>query len=129
MKSNEVNIAESAEFPIVREAFKKENISIIACIDKFQSVHLVGRKDRGLENVSDLRGKKIGVARGGRGEFYLGRFLDLHGMSTSDVTLVDMPPSLWVQAITNGSIDALMTGGYIDQIQERLGDNAVLWPA
>jgi len=41
---------------------------------------------------------------------------------------VDMPPLQWVQAITNGSIEALLTGNFIDQIQERLGNNAVLWP-
>jgi len=129
LKNGETDFSVSSEYNIVGEVYKKRNISVIGNIDKFQTAYIVGRKDRGIVNVSDLVGKKIGVARGGLGEFYLGRFLDLHGMSMSDVTLVDLPPSLWVQAITNGSIDALMTGGYIDQIKERLGNNAVLWPA
>ncbi|MGD0951243.1 MAG: ABC transporter substrate-binding protein [Methanotrichaceae archaeon] len=103
---------------------------MIGCIDKFQTTYIIGRKDRGIVNVSDLKGKKIGVHRGGGiGEFYLGRFLDLHGISMQNVTLVDIPPSQWVQAITNGSVDALVGGAYIDQIQKRLGSNIVLWPA
>jgi len=129
MKLGEVDIAESAELPIVREAFKKEDISVIACIDKFQSVHLVGRKDRGLENVSDLKGKRIGVARGTLTEFYLGRFLDLHGVSLQDVTLVNIPFSQSADALANGSVDAFQVQYKdIPPIKERL-DDIVLWPS
>ncbi len=129
MKSNEVETAESAEFPIVREAFKKENISVIACIDKFQSVHLVGRKNRGLVNVSDLKGKRIGVANGTLTEFYLGRFLDLHGVSMQDVTLVNIPFSQSADALANGSVDAFQVQYKdIPPIEEQL-DDLVLWPS
>lgn len=62
------------------KAFKKENISIIVCADEVQTNYLIGRKDRGIENVSDLRGKKIGILLGTSVEFYLGRFLILHGI-------------------------------------------------
>jgi NitT/TauT family transport system substrate-binding protein len=128
--NDDVDISGSAEYTIVGDMFKKENISVIGCIDKFQTTYIIGRKDRGIVNVSDLKGKKIGVHRGGGiGEFYLGRFLDLHGISMQDVTPVDIPPSQWVQAITNGSVDALVGGAYIDQIQKRLGSNIILWPA
>ncbi len=126
---NEVNISGSPEFTVVGDAFDKENIRVIGCIDKFRTTYIIGRKDRGIEDVSDLKGKKIGVHRGGIAEFYLGRFLDLHGISLQDVTFVDMPPLQWVQAITNGSVDALIGGAYIDQIQERLDGKIVLWPA
>jgi NitT/TauT family transport system substrate-binding protein len=130
MKKGEVDTAESAEFPIVREAFKKENVSIITCIDKFQNVYLVSRKDRRLENVSDLKGKKIGVARGTLTEFYLGRFLNLHGVSLQDVTLVNMPFSQSSDALANGSVDAFQVQYKdIPQIKEKLGDNLVLWPS
>jgi len=127
--NGEVDIGLSSEYTVVLKAFKKANISVIGNIDKYQNVYLISRKDRGIENVSDLKGKKIGITRGGLGEFYLGRFLDLHGMSILEVTLVDMLPSQYVQAITNGSVDAILTGIYVDQIQERLGGNTVLWPS
>jgi len=126
---NEVDISGSPEFTVVGDVFDKENIRVLGCIDKFQTTCIIGRKDKGIEGVSDLKGKKIGIHRGGIGEFYLGRFLDLHGISLKDVTITDMPPSQWVQAITNGSVDALIGGAYIDQIQERLGSKIVLWPA
>ena len=127
--NNEVDFSGSTEFTVVRDVFDKENIRVIGCIDKFQTTYIIGRRDKGIEGVSDLKGKKIGVHRGGIGEFYLGRFLDLHGISLKDVTITDMPPSQWVLAITNGSVDALISGAYIDQIQERLDGKIVLWPA
>ena len=126
--SDEVDIGLSSEYVFVRKVFNQANISVIGNIDRYQNVYLIGRKDRGIEKVSDLSGKKIGLTRNTISEFYLGRFLDLHGMSIRDVTLSNMPPSQYMQAITNGSIEALLTGNFIDQIQERLGNNAVLWP-
>ena len=126
--SDEVDIGLSSEYVFVRKVFNKANISVIGNIDRYQNVYLIGRKDKGIEKVSDLSGKKIGLTRNTISEFYLGRFLDLHGMSIRDVTLSNMPPSQYMQAITNGSIEALLTGNFIDQIQERLGDNVVLWP-
>lgn len=128
--NDEADMALTSEYAIVGKAFKKENISIIGSIDEYQSVYLVGRKDKGIENVTDLKGKKIGLTLGTIGEFYLGRFLTLHGVSMQDVTLVDMPPSEYVQALTNGSVDALIVvNTFIDQIQERLANNTVLWSA
>jgi NitT/TauT family transport system substrate-binding protein len=126
--SDEVDIGLSSEYVFVRKVFNQANISVIGNIDRYQNVYLIGRKDKGIEKVSDLSGKKIGLTRNTISEFYLGRFLDLHGMSIRDVTLSNMPPSQYMQAITNGSIEALLTGNFIDQIQERLGNNAVLWP-
>ena len=115
-----VDIAfDSVEYTFVDKAFKKENISVIGNIDKFETTYLIGRKDKGIENISDLKGKKIGLTRGTLSEFYLGRFLDLHGMSFQDVTLVDLPSTQYVQALTNGSVDALVASKkYKDQIKD-----------
>lgn len=59
------------------------------------------------------------------------RFLNLHGISLQDVTRVDVQPSQFVDAITNGSVDAVIyIRQYNDAIKDRLGDNGVLfWPA
>jgi NitT/TauT family transport system substrate-binding protein len=125
--NSESDIALASEYVAVGKAFKKENISVIGIIDKYHVVDLVGRKDKGIENVSDLKGKKVGVTRRSQLEFYVGRFINLHCISLQDITLVDLSPPQYVQALTNGSVDALITGIYIDQIRERSGSNIVLW--
>lgn len=83
---DEVDIAGMAEWAIVVGAFQKEKISLIANIDKWQAVYIVARKDRGIQDISDLKGKTVGLSRGTIVEFYLARFLDLHGMNIRDLT-------------------------------------------
>ncbi|HWQ18875.1 MAG TPA: NrtA/SsuA/CpmA family ABC transporter substrate-binding protein [Methanotrichaceae archaeon] len=125
-----VDISVSAEYPVITQAFKKENISIIGSIDRYQNENIIGRKDRGIENISDLKGKKIGIPRGTICEFFLGRFLNLNGMSLQDVALMDVPASTSVDAIANGEVDAIIYyQPYIHAIINRLGGNAIIWPA
>ena len=123
-----VDIAGSAEYPVVAKAFQKDNISIIASIGKSDIVYLVGLTDRGIRNVSDLKRKKIGIPRGTVLEFYIGRFLDLHGMSIRDVTLINLPQGQTTDAIADGSVDAIVTREpYFSQVQKQQANGIVSW--
>ena len=128
LENNEVDISVPTEYVVLLGAFKKENISVIGCIDKFQAVFVVGRKDHDIVNITDLKGKKIGLTRGTQSEFNLGRFLDLNGLSLQDVTLVDIPPSQYLDALVNGSVDSIVAvQKYVDLSKEQLGNNLVIW--
>ena len=127
--NGEVDIAEAAEFPFIGAVFRKEEIRAIACNDKFENDHIVGRKDRGIINISDLRGKRIGITRKTINEFYLGRFLALNGMNIRDVALVDLTPAQCVKAIAGGEVDAIIVWQpYVGQITKAV-DGVVVWPA
>ena len=129
MLKGEVDIAEAAEFPFVRAIFQKEKICVIACNDKFENDYIVVRKDRGITRISDLKGKRIGIALRTINEFYLGRFLALNGMNIRDVALVDLAPAQYVKAIATGDVDAIIAWQpYIHRIQKELKGVAV-WPA
>jgi NitT/TauT family transport system substrate-binding protein len=130
MLKGEVGIAEAAEFPFVRTVFQKEQICIIACNDKFENDYIVGRKDRGINKVSDLKGKRIGVSLKTINEFYLGRFLGLNGIDMKDIVPVDTKPGQFVDALAGGGVDALIAWQpYISRILEKEGNRAVVWPA
>lgn len=131
MKKSEVQIAETAEFPVVTEVFKQSQISVIASIDKFDHVQLVARRDRGIEKVSDLKGKKIGAAKGTLTEFFLGRFLELNGIAPEEVTIMYMAFAQSAEALASGSVDAFQVQGKdIAPIRERVGSsNIVVWPS
>jgi NitT/TauT family transport system substrate-binding protein len=125
-----VDIAGAAEYPVVAKAFQKDNISIIASMSKSDIVYFVGRTDRGIRNVSDLKGKMIGIPRGTILEFYLGRLLDLHGMSIRNVNLINLPPGQAADAIANGSVDGVVTWEpYVSQIQKQHANGIVNWSA
>lgn len=129
MEKGDADISLSPESAIVTEAFKKENISVIGSIDKYETVFLIGRKDHGIENVSDLKGKKIGVPWETM-DFYLGRFLTLHDISRQDLAIVRVSPGDAVNAIINGSVDAIiLPRDYVDTVKNQLGTNFIIWKA
>ena len=129
LENRDTDITIVPEYSIVTEAFDREPISVIGNIDKSQSVFLISRRSRGVENVSDLKGARIGASMGTIGEFYLGRFLGLRGIGMNDVQLVNLTAAQFVDAFTNGSVDAVVVVyKYIDQSRERLGDDLVTWP-
>jgi ABC-type nitrate/sulfonate/bicarbonate transport system substrate-binding protein len=54
-----------------------------------------------LKRFQTSREKKVGITRGTILEFYLGRYLDLHGISLGDVTLIDPQQPQYVDALVN----------------------------
>ena len=80
----------TTEFPFTARVLNQARISTIASISRSEFTYLVGRADRGINEVSDLKGKTVGTTFGTIAHFYLGRFLDLNGLNIQDVTLVDL---------------------------------------
>lgn len=119
-----------SEYQLVRKAFQNAGVRTIGNINKGEFVYLVGRKDRGIETVQDLRGKRVGTAVGTIAEFHLVRYLNLHGMTLRDITLVDLvTPAEWVNATADGDVDAIsIAQPYANAVRDRLGPNAVMWP-
>ncbi len=73
---------------------------------------LVGRADLGLRKVEDLRGRKVGVARGGAQELLLFAELAKHGLTWADrpgkdVLVVYLPFPDLNQALLQKQIDAM----------------------
>jgi len=125
----EVDIAWVAEFPFVQRAFAKEKISVFAVVGRFNEQYLFGRKDRRINAVADLKGKRIGIPRNTIAEFYLGRFLELNGMNIQDISLVDVPPPQSMAAMKGESIDGVIAWEpYSSQLRVQLGDRAVALP-
>ncbi|MDO8578714.1 MAG: ABC transporter substrate-binding protein [Dehalococcoidales bacterium] len=118
------------EFPVVRKIPQNSNIRIFGVVAKVENQFLVGRKDRGIEKASDLKGKRVGTTIGTMAEFYLGRFLEANGMSIKDVSEVDLKtPAEWENAVADGVVDAIVTAQpYADLAVKHLGNNGVIWP-
>jgi NitT/TauT family transport system substrate-binding protein len=130
MVKGEVDVSAPAEFVVVSGALRHDKIQILSTSVKCDFFSIIGRKDRGIGKVSDLAGKRIGLARNTIEEFFLGRILDLQGMSIDDVTVVDMSFPAVVGAIREGTVDAVVTlPPYSDSIKSSLGDGAVEWSA
>ncbi|VVB64132.1 NMT1/THI5 like protein [uncultured archaeon] len=126
---NETELALASEFVMVNNILKNGEVRTFGNIDKFENMFLIARKDRGIGSVFDLRNRRIGVPRGTIADFYLGRYLNLHNMELSDVTLVNIRPDNSSDALAAGDVDAVVTWHpYLDEISNRYGDRVIVCP-
>jgi NitT/TauT family transport system substrate-binding protein len=62
----------------------------------------------GIESVTDLKGKKVGVEIGFVGHLLLLNALEDNGMSEADVELVNVPTNETPQVLASGDVDAIV---------------------
>jgi len=131
MINGQADIATSSEFVFTENILKNENISTFgSSVLNVQVYYVVARTDKGINSISDLKGKTIGVPLGTAAQFDLGQFLQLNGISLNQVTIQNVPPSSAPSFLANGTVDAdVSSQPYIGQIQSLLGNQTVMWPA
>ena len=130
MLNGEVNVASASEFVVAEDALANDSFYAFGSIAKYNIYNVVARTDKGISNISDLTGKKIGVAFGSIGQFYLGSFLELNNINQNDVNIVNVPNAQSANALANSTVDAVVTyQPIINQIESLLGNNTVIWPA
>jgi NitT/TauT family transport system substrate-binding protein len=81
--AGEIDIAASAADGAIAGRTAGSPVYAVAGFAK-GGVRIVGRKDLGLTSVAQLKGKKVGVARGGAQEIVLFAELDKYGLTWSD---------------------------------------------
>ena len=124
----QVDVATTAEVPIVFAAFERRDFAILATIGSVTNEQrIVARRDRGIAEPADLRGKVIATQKASAVHFFLHLFLIRNGMSEKDIGEVrymkaeQLPP-----ALVDGSIDAFsMREPYVSQAVELLGKDKV----
>ena len=72
-------------------------------------ISMVARPGAGVtkDDLTKLKGKKIGVTRGAGGEPYIAGILRQNGLSLDDVTLVNTAPSSMATALANKDADVI----------------------
>lgn len=79
-----------------------------------ESIHIVARKDAGIKKVRDLIGKRVSIDEPGSGTLIDAQLvLDEYGISSDDLELEYMKPSLAIKRIRNNQLDAFfVVAGY-----------------
>ncbi|GAM08563.1 NMT1/THI5 like protein [Geobacter sp. OR-1] len=66
----------TGEFPLVRQSFSRNDLAIIATLATSDNVvKVMARRDRGINKLEELAGKRIGVSKGTISNFFLDQFL------------------------------------------------------
>ncbi len=121
------DFATVAETPVMFAIMNGEKIFVIATIQSSNKNHaLVARKDMGIITPPDLKGRKIGTTLGITADFFMGSFLATHGISTKEVTVVNLKPEEHESALADGHVDAVSTFyPFLRRAQNRLGAKGI----
>ena len=128
--AGDVDIASVPEFVHVLKSFGDPTLRILATIGTAEDQEIIARRDRGIKEVKDLMGKKIGTGREGITRFFLETFLTSNDVRIENVVPVNLLPSEMGDAISSGRVDAVTTFfPHTLLIKSALGANAVSWPS
>jgi ABC-type nitrate/sulfonate/bicarbonate transport system substrate-binding protein len=126
MLKGEMDLSASAEFLAVKKSFKHKELRILGTTAFVHQIKLLGLKERGIANVSDIKGKRIGVRLGTNGEYFLARLLTLNGLKQNDITWVNIKPQEKARAMAEGLVDAVLTWPpFVQQVQKQLGEKVI----
>jgi NitT/TauT family transport system substrate-binding protein len=124
-----VDIAGSSEYVVAYNALTHQNISLIASLGEAQIVDLIASNASGIKQPADLVGKTVAVPKSTVGEFDLGLFLKANGLSIYDIRLVYCPPGQLADAVSNGTVDAVVSWQlYSEQVKMALTGGYIVWP-
>jgi len=125
----DVDLAPCAEAPIVFQSFDHDDLRIVATIGTSDTEpKIVARRDAGIEEPQDLRGKRVATQRASAVHYFLHLFLLRHGMSEGDVELSFLKAEELAAALAEGTIDAFsMRDPFVTEAEQKLGDTAVVF--
>lgn len=129
LQASRIDVAHVADFVLVREIFRDaRSLRCLGSIAATDVNQLIARKDKGILQPRDLKGKRIGVAQATQSEYYLGQFLSFHNLVWQDIEVVNLNPPALTEALANGKVDAVMVWEpYIYEIKKRLEDKIISW--
>jgi len=129
MLNDEIDVSESAIFSLVSNSFIRRDFKIITTVGVTGNDNMViARGDRGIRKVQDLKGKKVGVLKGGFPQYVLDLMLLNAGLTSKDLRIIFEEPDALVRLVSAGELDAICCyGGWIDKTKQTLKNNFVIF--
>jgi ABC-type nitrate/sulfonate/bicarbonate transport system substrate-binding protein len=129
MLNDELDISESAIFALVSNSFIRRDFKIYTQVSISGNDNMiVARKDKGIRKITDLKGKKVGVLKGGFPHYVLDLMLLNAGVDSKKIRLVFEENGRLYQMLSSGELDAVcFYGGWVDKTAKTLKDNAVMF--
>jgi ABC-type nitrate/sulfonate/bicarbonate transport system substrate-binding protein len=108
--SGKADLATVAETPVMFAVMGGGQLFVIATIcDSEKDLAIVARKDRGISQPADLKGKMIGVTPGTTADFFLESFFDFHNVPKKSTKTIPLKPAEMLPALSVGRVDAVAT--------------------
>ena len=130
MLAGKLDLSTAAPLVVVNKNLDSNHpkLKIVTEVGQSEDIRIVGRKDHGLTNPSDLVGRKVGVMSGTESVFYLNLFCVFHGLPFESINRVDLGSDQQLRALEKGEVDAIIIWEPIaSKAAQVLGSNAVVW--
>lgn len=126
---NKSDFATVAETPVMFSVLKGAKIFVVANIEASSTNNaIVARKDSGIEEPGDLKGKRIGFIPGTTSDFFLDSLLTANGLTRKQIRAVPMLPEEMQDAIMAKKVDAVSIWNYpLTLIKHQLGQNGTIF--
>lgn len=129
MLNDEIDVSESTIFALVSNSFNRRDFKIYTQVSISGNDNMiVARKDKGIRKITDLKGKRVGVSKGGFPNYVLDLMLLNAGVDSKKIRLIFEESERLYQMLSSGELDAAcLFGGWIDKTTNKLKDNCVLF--
>ena len=124
-------IVAPANLPVVYKSFSSKDYAIFSGFGKNSNFNkIIVREDRGINNLVDLKGKKVGSVKGTTGHYFLGKFLNAYNLKISDVEFVNIKATDFTKSLVDGQVDALSAWEpYIEDTKKVMGEDVRVFPS
>ena len=131
LQRGEIPVAACASLPIVFGGLAQQDLRVLAVIGTTANeMRIVARRDRGITQPGDLRGKRIATQAASALHFFLHLFLLRHKVAEDAVEVDFVGPEQLAQAVAIGSADAaVVREPFTSAAVVALGTNAVIFSA
>lgn len=94
--------------PFLFASIQNAPLVVLAFSQKNPELGVFARKDRGVNSIEDLKGKRVGYLPGTVSFFYLARLLEKHGIDFKELQLFPLQPPAMPKALVGGFVDAFV---------------------
>ncbi|MFT8890139.1 MAG: aliphatic sulfonate ABC transporter substrate-binding protein [Ethanoligenens sp.] len=123
MTAGSVDLGDVGDQPAISAAANHVDLRMIGTYTKSDSyTGLVALPKSGINNLSDIKGKKIGVTIGSMGHQFLYIYLKAEHLQPTDIQIVNLQPGDIVSGLVSGNLDAAVTWEpYLSMAQSKAG--------
>lgn len=110
MASNRLDFAGLGNMPVVAAQAAGIPFKIISeALDGKNNVAIIVKKNSSIKSITDLKGKKVAVAKGSNAFNFLYRGLETGGLKGTDIEAIQLQPDEAQAAFETGGVDAWAT--------------------
>jgi aliphatic sulfonates family ABC transporter substrate-binding protein len=107
MISGRIDVGVLGSTPFVVGAVKGNMVGLGIALYAGRTNSVVAAKGKGIKSIADLKGKRVACQRGSfTAHVFTDKILPKYGLSTKDVTIVNMPHPNHIAALAAGAVDA-----------------------